>query len=206
MNANVQLQAKDVLPNTNRTQAATRITLRPRCLCTPITPGSDGMVPSVAAWRYLQPARYNLSLMTLTFDLGIQTPPSEGPNTSSLWIWCKAVPKIYHIQTKKSRSALKTEPSAVHCVRWKYRMAQNSDNWPLWLSEKRYHYNRSRDFVTRWPILSMFHRETSSKPKSSLKTSTRRNMRLWNISHLSWSMQGCQWWGLLRKLTINVNS
>jgi len=30
-----------------------------------------------------------LSLVTLTFDL--QTRPSEGPNTSSVWIWRKSV-------------------------------------------------------------------------------------------------------------------
>jgi len=31
-----------------------------------------------------------LSLETLTFDLDIQTRPSEGPDTSFLWIWRKA--------------------------------------------------------------------------------------------------------------------
>ena len=40
----ILLRAKDVLPNTNRTQAAK------------ITPGSDGMVPSAAAWCCLQRA------------------------------------------------------------------------------------------------------------------------------------------------------
>jgi len=67
-----------------------------------ITPGSDEMVPSAAAWRHLQRARSImsfrewwewtvcfLSLVTLTFDLDIQTRLNEGPNTSSLWIWCK---------------------------------------------------------------------------------------------------------------------
>jgi len=32
-----------------------------------------------------------LSLVTLTFDLDIQTRPSEGSKTSSLQIWCKSV-------------------------------------------------------------------------------------------------------------------
>jgi len=32
-----------------------------------------------------------LSLVTLTFDLDLQTCPSEGPNTSSMWIWLKSV-------------------------------------------------------------------------------------------------------------------
>jgi len=60
-------------------------------------PGSNGMVPSAAARRHLQRARSIsslqvadgsaervLSLVTLTFDLDLQTHPSEGPNTSSL--------------------------------------------------------------------------------------------------------------------------
>jgi len=88
---------------------------------TEITPGSDGMVPPAAAWRYLQPARSIaslpgewectarfLSLVTLTFDLDIQTRPIEGPNTSSLRIANlaqsrgSAVPEIFdHKQTKK---------------------------------------------------------------------------------------------------------
>jgi len=37
--------------------------------------------------------------MTLTFDLDIQTHPSEEPNTSSLWIWRKSVqrfPRYFH--------------------------------------------------------------------------------------------------------------
>jgi len=61
-----KVEAKDVLPNINRTQA-TAVASRP---------GSDGMAPSAAAWRYFQRARYNavsmgrnLSLVTLTFKL-----------------------------------------------------------------------------------------------------------------------------------------
>jgi len=42
-------RAKDVLLNTNHTQAAE------------ITPASNGMIPSAAAWRCLQRARYNAS-------------------------------------------------------------------------------------------------------------------------------------------------
>ena len=30
----------------------------------------------------------------LTFDLDIQTHPSEGSNTSSVWIWCKSVQRF----------------------------------------------------------------------------------------------------------------
>jgi len=86
-------------------------------LCTPITSGIDGMVPSAAAWRYLQPARYNafsmvgnLPLVTLTFDLwswhsNSSCPPSKGPNTSSVWILRKSVPRFpryfIHKQTNK---------------------------------------------------------------------------------------------------------
>jgi len=64
----------------------------------PVIPGGHGMVPSPAA-RHLQRTAHPLqrivngddaavfpvlSLVTLTFDLNIQTRPSEGPNTSSL--------------------------------------------------------------------------------------------------------------------------
>jgi len=30
----------------------------------------------------------------LTFGLDIQTHPSEGPNTFSMWIWCKSVQRF----------------------------------------------------------------------------------------------------------------
>jgi len=30
-------------------------------------------------------------MVNLTFDLDLQTRPSEGPNTSSVWIWRKSV-------------------------------------------------------------------------------------------------------------------
>jgi len=99
----------------------------------PITPGSDGMVLSTAAWRCLQRACYKascsrtdhsfaargwwectvhlLSLVKLTFDLDIQTRPSEWPNTSSLWIWRKSVQPfqryLIHKQTKKWQTAPK---------------------------------------------------------------------------------------------------
>jgi len=37
-----------------------------------------------------------LSLVTLTFDL--QTCPSEGPNTSSMWIWRKSIQQFIYKQ------------------------------------------------------------------------------------------------------------
>jgi len=59
-----------------------------------------------------------LFLVTLTFDLDIQTRPSEGPNTSFVRIWRKSVQPFprYLIHKQKSQTALKTEPYAVHCV------------------------------------------------------------------------------------------
>jgi len=100
--------------------------------------GSDGMVPSAAAWHYLQRARSIPSLpgvmavrsaflcvvtlpWRLTFDLDNQTLPREGPNTSSVRIWRKSVQRfpryLIHNKTKtKSQPALKTEPLAVHRV------------------------------------------------------------------------------------------
>jgi len=73
--ARSKLEAKDVLPNINHMQAA------------------EG------------PKNAILSLVTLTFDLNLQSCPSKGPNTSSVGIWRKSVqgfPKILHTQTKKS--------------------------------------------------------------------------------------------------------
>jgi len=45
-----------------------------------------------------------LSLVTLTFDLDIQTRPSEGPNTSSLWIWRKSVQRFPRYLRHKQKS------------------------------------------------------------------------------------------------------
>jgi len=72
-----------------------------------LPPGSNGMVLSAGVWRYLQRARSIpsppgwwectarfLSLATLTFDLDIQTLPSEGPDTSSQWIWRKSIQRF----------------------------------------------------------------------------------------------------------------
>jgi len=57
--------------------------------------------------------------VTLTFDLDLQTRPSEGRNTSSVWIWRKSVQRFprYFIHKQKTHrlTAPKTEPSAVHC-------------------------------------------------------------------------------------------
>ena len=84
--------AEDVLPNTDHTQAAISVHS-----CHPVTPGGPTMVPSPAApllrtVHALQcfvsgddSAVFTvLSLVTLNFDLDIQTRLSEGPNTSSL--------------------------------------------------------------------------------------------------------------------------
>jgi len=50
-----------------------------------------------------------LSLVTLTFDLylDLQTRPSEGPNTSSVWIWRKSVqrfPRYFIHKPKKTQT------------------------------------------------------------------------------------------------------
>jgi len=51
----------------------------------------------------------------LTFDLDIQTLPSEGPITSILWIWCKPGQQFSRYlsdkqKKTKSQTALKREP------------------------------------------------------------------------------------------------
>jgi len=104
-----------------------------RAVCVlPSPPGSNEMVPSAAAWRYLQRVHYNafswvanLSLVTFTFDF---------------WPWRsnlseRGTKHIFHVhlaqihsvvsrgiwltnkQTKKLKTAPKTEPYAVHSMR-----------------------------------------------------------------------------------------
>jgi len=55
-----------------------------------------------------------VSLVTLTFDLDIQTRPSEGPQSLhvNLAQIRSAVPEIFHKQTKKVTGSAKTEPFA----------------------------------------------------------------------------------------------
>jgi len=102
-------RAIDVLPNTDRTQAAV------------ITPGSDGMVPSAGAWRYLQRSRSILSLpgvmgvhsaffvpcdldlwsLTLTFKLFPARDQALFPvNLAQIR---SAVSEIFDSQTKKNK-------------------------------------------------------------------------------------------------------
>jgi len=47
-----------------------------------------------------------LSLVTLTFDIGIETCLHKGPKMSSLWIWCKSIDWFlkYFIYKQKSHS------------------------------------------------------------------------------------------------------
>jgi len=59
-------------------------------------------------------------MVTVTFDLDLQTRPNEGPNTSSVWIWRKSVQRFprYFTYTNKNTD-WKTEPSAVQTYKWK---------------------------------------------------------------------------------------
>ena len=60
----------------------------------------------------------NVDLWHLTFDLSLQTGPSERPNTSFAWIWRKSIQRYISCTNKKHTvTALKTEASTVHCVR-----------------------------------------------------------------------------------------
>jgi len=87
----IKLELKMFLPNINCTQAAERAE---KC-------------------RF-----YTWWPWSLTVDLDIQTHLSEGRNTSSLWIWRKSVRRFpWYFIRKKSQTAPKTEPYAVHCVR-----------------------------------------------------------------------------------------
>jgi len=65
-----------------------------------------------------------LSLVTLTFD--VQTRPTEGPNTSSAWIWCKPVQLLprYFIRKRKklqtNDAKNRTFCSSLHVVKKDY--------------------------------------------------------------------------------------
>jgi len=59
-----------------------------------------------------------LSMVTLTFDLDIQTRPNEGPNTSSLWIWRKSVHRFPRCFIHKKSHSVKnrTLGSSLHAI------------------------------------------------------------------------------------------
>jgi len=119
-------RAKDVLPNIHRTQAAVSVYCRH-----PVTPGCDVVVSSAAPCSVRRTAHVllcivgmtqqlfvfvpsDLDLWPLTFDLDIQTRPSEASNMCSLWTWRKSVQRfpryLRYKRINKSQTALKTEP------------------------------------------------------------------------------------------------
>jgi len=63
-----------------------------------------------------------LSLVNLTFDFDLQTRPSEGPNTSLVWIWRKSVQRFrrYFIHKQKTQTdgaKNRTVRSSLHAVK-----------------------------------------------------------------------------------------
>ena len=96
----VTTRAKDVLPNINCMQGPFDNAMH----------AADGTIPLLPGGRRAQKPVF------VPGDLDIETRPSEGPNTSSLWIWRKSVQRfqrylmIKHKKMKKSQTALKTEP------------------------------------------------------------------------------------------------
>ena len=115
-----KLEVRDVLPNINRTQASERAE---KCCSLPWWPWS------------------------LTSDLAFQTPPSEGPNMSSVWIWRKSdhwFPKYFIHKQKHRVTAPKKQrlPQfiAVHCVWQKHRTFS-----PPTACEVTYHHHRHGD-------------------------------------------------------------
>jgi len=87
--------------------------------------------PAAAEWRYMHKrvpfCRFRgwwectARFVPGDLDLDIQTRPSKGPNTSFVWLWRKSVQRfrryLIHKQKINKKTALKTEPYAVHCVR-----------------------------------------------------------------------------------------
>jgi len=80
------IRAKDVLPNINRTQPA-EITPELRwngSICCSMSLFAVNTFHSIAAGGRWKRIAHFLSLVTLSFNLDIQTRLNEGPNTSSL--------------------------------------------------------------------------------------------------------------------------
>jgi len=66
-----------------------------------------------------------------TSDLDIQTRPSEGPNTSSLWIWCKCVQPfqryLIHKQTNKKVTNSAKNRTLLACGNKRQRLSNIAD-------------------------------------------------------------------------------
>jgi len=117
-------RAKDVLPNIHHTQAieipVTMHSSHPWqwqngaiCCCTSFE--AYGTCHSALSVGMTQQFSRFCPWWPFTFDLGIQTRPSEGSSASSLWIWHKSVQRFLSISyTNKQKShrltVLKTEP------------------------------------------------------------------------------------------------
>jgi len=91
-------------------------------LCTPVTPQAqqwwnDPVYSSMTLFaastlqctvnRDILQNPIFLSMVTLTFDLNFQISLSEGPSTSSVWIWCKSIQRFprYFIHKQVTESA-----------------------------------------------------------------------------------------------------
>jgi len=116
LNKKMKLEAKDVLPN--KSHARCRNHPHQRCnglvrYCITLFAASawqcimqqNGSFVCCQAWW--ECTARSLSVVTLTFDLDMQTSPSEGQNMSSLWTWCKSIPEIFGSQTKKITDSTK---------------------------------------------------------------------------------------------------
>ena len=114
--------------------------------------------------------------MTMTFDLHLQTHPSEGPNTSSVWIWRKSVQRFPWYFTKKTK-CMRQKPNLPQFTACGNCAATMLESIHIFLRQKHLPrhtsiYEKSQDikdyYETRrdWDTVKMF--QTKTVPKRRL--------------------------------------
>jgi len=152
---------------------------------TKITPSSDGVVPSAAAWRCLQRARYNSSCSRTDHsvtvgegwrecaahfvpgDLDIQTRPSEGPkhifdvNMAQI---SSAVPEIFDSQTNKQTRKV-TYSAKNRTLRSSMRLVVTDERWTLNFAQN--DNATVIQYIESYPSNKLANRFNSSKTKKN---------------------------------------
>jgi len=81
-------------------------------------------IPFCHCWGWWEWTAHFLSRVTSTFDLDIQTRPSEGPNTSSLWMWRISVQPFPKYLSDKQKKSL--------VMKHKIKETELTWNWSKW--------------------------------------------------------------------------
>jgi len=125
----------------------------PVCCC--MTLSAASAFHSVAArgwWEWVHSALF------VPDDHDIQSHASEGPNTSSLWIWRKSIQwllRCFIYKQKKSHSAPRTEPlcSSLHAVKIAFQNVGTLNAWRpclVWMLWMLLNLALSNDDLKKW--------------------------------------------------------